>query len=134
MKVESTFSKPLERQVTEGISITNSKADLIMNSKSEYHQPAVQRVQTTREVRHGSWLYRTEFNINFAAQNPELDTTRNQIHNSKCHNFISILLHDIFMFLLSHSSVLARQGSFKVSEKLCSNIYFSSINQTASNT
>ena len=51
---KSTFSKPLERQVTEGISITNSKADLIMNSKSEYHQPAVQRVQTTREVRHGS--------------------------------------------------------------------------------
>ena len=55
LKVESTFSKPLERQVTEGIAITNSKADCIMNSKSEYHQPAVQRVQNTREVRdHGS--------------------------------------------------------------------------------
>ena len=55
LKVESTFSKPLDRQVTEGIAITNSKADHIMNSKSEYHQPAVQRVTTTREVRdHGS--------------------------------------------------------------------------------
>ena len=55
LKVESTFSKPLERQVTEGIAITNSTANNIMNSKSEYHQPAVPRVQTTREVRdHGS--------------------------------------------------------------------------------
>ena len=58
LKVESTFSKPLERQVTEGIAITNSSSetsDLVMNSKSEYHQPAVQRVTTTREVRdHGS--------------------------------------------------------------------------------
>ena len=55
LKVESTYSKPLERQVTEGIAITNSTADYIMNSKSEYLQPAVPRVQTTREVRdHGS--------------------------------------------------------------------------------
>ena len=54
LKVESTFSKPLERQVTEGIAITNSNADILMNSKSEYLQPAVQRVTTTREVRHGS--------------------------------------------------------------------------------
>ena len=50
LKVESTFSKPLERQVTEGIAITNSNADHIMNSKSEYLQPAVQRVTTTREI------------------------------------------------------------------------------------
>ena len=50
LKVESTFSKPLERQVTEGVAITNSNADLIMNSKSEYLQPAVQRVTTTREI------------------------------------------------------------------------------------
>ena len=55
LKVESTFSKPLERQVTEGISITNSTADRILNSKSEYLQPAVPRVTNTREVRdHGS--------------------------------------------------------------------------------
>ena len=54
LKVESTYSKPLERQVTEGIAITNSTADRMMNSKSEYLQPAVPRVQTTREVRdHG---------------------------------------------------------------------------------
>ena len=53
-KVESTHSKCLERQVSEGIAITNSKADHILNSKSEFHQPAVRRITTTREVRNGS--------------------------------------------------------------------------------
>ena len=54
LKDESTYAKPLKRQVTEGIAITNSTADRMMNSKSEYLQPAVPRVQTTREVRdHG---------------------------------------------------------------------------------
>ena len=55
LKVESTHKKCLDRQVTEGINIQNSKADYLMNSKSEYHQPAVRRVITTREIRdHGS--------------------------------------------------------------------------------
>ena len=54
-KSEQVFKKCLERQVTEGINITNSTADILLNSKSEYHQPAVTRVVTTREVRnHGS--------------------------------------------------------------------------------
>ena len=43
LKVESTHKKCLERQVSEGIHI--------VNSKSEYLQPAVRRVITTREVR-----------------------------------------------------------------------------------
>ena len=34
-----------------------------MNSKAEFHQPAVRRVTTTREV--GLWLFRTEFYENF---------------------------------------------------------------------
>ena len=55
LKVESTHKKCLERQVTEGIFISNSEADHILNSKSEFMQPAVRRVTSTREVRdHGS--------------------------------------------------------------------------------
>ena len=51
LKVESTHKKCLERQVTEGVYISNSEADYVLNSKSEYMQPEVRRVTTTREVR-----------------------------------------------------------------------------------
>ena len=51
----ATFKKCLEREVSEGLAISNSKANVIMNSKSEHHQPAVHRKTVTREVRHGSW-------------------------------------------------------------------------------
>ena len=51
IKVESNHSKCLERQVKEGYFISNSDADYVINSKSEYHQPSVRRVMTTREVR-----------------------------------------------------------------------------------
>ena len=50
-KSEKVFSKCLDRQVMEGVAITNSKCDILMNSRGEYHQPAVTRVVTTREVR-----------------------------------------------------------------------------------
>ena len=50
MKVESNHTKFLERQLKEGVFIKNSNADHVMNSKAEYHQPAVRRVTTTREV------------------------------------------------------------------------------------
>ena len=50
LKVESTHTKCLERQIKEGVAIKNSNADHVMNSKAEYHQPAVRRVTTTREV------------------------------------------------------------------------------------
>ena len=123
LKVESTFSKPLERQVTEGIAITNSTADRILNSKSEYLQPAVPRVTNTREVRdHGSWLYRTEFYVNFAAQNSEYDTKPKHNQNVTI-IFIHLLFHHNVMSLFSFASVLARQGSLQVSEKLCSIIF-----------
>ena len=49
-KVNQTFKKCLERQVTEGVKIKNSKADIIMNSKSEYHQPAIHRITLSREI------------------------------------------------------------------------------------
>ena len=55
LKVESTFKKPLERQVSEGVHIPSSKADILMNSKTEFMQPSVSRVTSTRQVRdHGS--------------------------------------------------------------------------------
>ena len=50
-KSEGVYKKCLDRQVREGVAITNSKCDILMNSKSEYHQPSVTRVITTREVR-----------------------------------------------------------------------------------
>ena len=44
LKVESNHRKCLERQIKEGVAIRNSGASLILNSKSEFHQPAVRRV------------------------------------------------------------------------------------------
>ena len=44
LKVESSHKSCLDRQVKEGISIKNTKSDIKLNSKSEYHQPAVRRV------------------------------------------------------------------------------------------
>ena len=56
LKVESTNSKCLESQVKEGVFINNnnSEADHMLNSKAEYHQPALRHVTTTRENRHSS--------------------------------------------------------------------------------
>ena len=48
IKVEQTFQKSLERQVFEGTLINNTKSDILLNSKSEFHQPAVTRTTTTR--------------------------------------------------------------------------------------
>ena len=53
-KVLQTFKKCLEREVSEGVALTFSKADIIMNQKSEHHQPAVHRAVMTRELQHGS--------------------------------------------------------------------------------
>ena len=49
LKVLQTFKKPLERKVAEAVLINNSKADIKMNSKAEFLQPAVPRVITARE-------------------------------------------------------------------------------------
>ena len=55
-KSEQTFKKSLERQVTEGIEIANSTADNLLNSKAEYHQPALHRVTLTRENEEPRWV------------------------------------------------------------------------------
>ena len=52
-KVLRTFRKCLEREVSKGIALTFSKADIIMNQKSEHHQPAVHRTLMTRELKDG---------------------------------------------------------------------------------
>ena len=49
-KVERTCRSCLDRQVQEGVRITLDESDELLNSKSEYHQPGVTRVVTTREV------------------------------------------------------------------------------------
>ena len=45
-----TFGKPLERQVAEAVAIQSCKADKLLNSKSEWEQPAVERLIVTREL------------------------------------------------------------------------------------
>ena len=49
-EVISTYRSCLDRQVQEGVRITDDKSDELLNSKNEYHQPSVTRVTTTREV------------------------------------------------------------------------------------
>ena len=49
-KVNSTFKSCLDRQVREGVNIASDKSDELMNSKTEYHQPSITGVTTTREV------------------------------------------------------------------------------------
>jgi hypothetical protein len=49
-KVVRTFQKPLERQVAEAVAIHNCKADEVLNSKSEWEQPATERLIVTREL------------------------------------------------------------------------------------
>ena len=48
IKTVQTFTKNIDRQVGEALKIKNSKADILMNSKAEFHQPAIHRVTTTR--------------------------------------------------------------------------------------
>ena len=45
------FSKVIDRLAFEGVNIHNSNANIVMNSKSEFHQPATPRVNITNEVR-----------------------------------------------------------------------------------
>ena len=49
-RVISTHRSCLDRQVHEGVRITEDNSDELLNSKNEYHQPSVTHVTTTREV------------------------------------------------------------------------------------
>jgi hypothetical protein len=50
MEVTGTFEKCLPRQGNEGIRVIQSEqeADILLNSKTEFHQPPISRVMTTR--------------------------------------------------------------------------------------
>ena len=50
MKVLDTFQSSMARQVNEGVRIKRSKADCLMNSKSEFHQHTVVRVVPMRGI------------------------------------------------------------------------------------
>ena len=49
-EVIRTFAKPLDRQVAEAVAIQACKADKLLNSKSEWEQPAVERLIVTRDL------------------------------------------------------------------------------------
>ena len=49
VKVEKTFMKCLNRQVSEGTLINSTESDICLNSKAEFHLPAVTRITTSRE-------------------------------------------------------------------------------------
>ena len=48
--IMKTFEKPLQRQVAEAVAIQGCKADKLLNSKSEWEQPAVERLIVTRDL------------------------------------------------------------------------------------
>ena len=48
MRVVGSFQSSMARQVNEGVRIKRSKADTLMNSKSEFHQHPVVRVVPMR--------------------------------------------------------------------------------------
>ena len=50
-KVLKTFKSSLYRQVWEAVKIHGNTATIILNSRSEWHQPLTERVVFTREVR-----------------------------------------------------------------------------------
>ena len=47
MKVLKSFKSCLERQTNEAVRITCSKAEVVLNSKSEFHQAPIRRVVNT---------------------------------------------------------------------------------------
>ena len=44
MRVEATFTKPLARQIREGVELEMSKAHNILNSKSEWNNSRIPRM------------------------------------------------------------------------------------------
>ena len=80
------FTKNIDILAFEGISIHNSDADIKMNSKSEFHQPAVPRVALTIEVQERDTC-RTIFHLFFLSvlilsQILSIDFAHKKNHNS----------------------------------------------------
>ena len=51
MDVVEKFTRPMQRQIAEGVAIHRSMDTIVMNSKNEWIQPATSRIRVTREVR-----------------------------------------------------------------------------------
>ena len=54
MNVLKTFKDPLTRLANEGVRIKQRKPDELLNSKSEFHQPAIVRLQVENSKRIGN--------------------------------------------------------------------------------
>ena len=50
MDIVQQFCRPMQRQIAEAVEIHRSKDTIIMNNKSEWHQPTTSRLVVTREV------------------------------------------------------------------------------------
>ena len=51
MKVKRKFKDPLTRLANEGVRIKNRKPEELLNSKSEFHQPSIVRLQVEKKNR-----------------------------------------------------------------------------------
>ena len=51
MEVKQKFKDPLSRLANEGVRIRNRKPEELLNSKSEFHQPSVIRLQVEKKNR-----------------------------------------------------------------------------------
>ena len=50
-KVIGTYKRSLDRQVAEGVQLERSEADLVLNSRAEFHGSAVPRVTVSHDTR-----------------------------------------------------------------------------------
>ena len=50
-KVLGTYKRSLDRQVAEGVELERSEADLVLNSRAEFHGSAVPRVTVSHDTR-----------------------------------------------------------------------------------
>ena len=50
-KVIGTYKRSLDRQVAEGVELERSEADLVLNSRAEFHGSAVPRVTVSHDTR-----------------------------------------------------------------------------------
>ena len=53
LKVLRTYSRPLDRQIAEAVSINRSRADIVLNRKDEWLPPVIYRLQSTQKPRQG---------------------------------------------------------------------------------
>ena len=51
MEVKRKFKDPLTRLANEGVQIKNRKPEELLNSKSEFHQPRLERLQVEKKNR-----------------------------------------------------------------------------------